>query len=155
MKWSANNKLSSCLLQTISTWCSSLWVRKMTCLRQKDRIPSSISSGNHYILPNITNLWNSPILLHLTNSHTRGVNPTMVINPLDGCQLCFLFRWNMPPPFKSITPSSLPAAELLFMNWTWSLGLWQHLTSHPRPSKTTLYAIKLPLSCYYPIWWLT
>lgn len=77
-----------------------VWNWKMTCLRQND---SQICCGNHFILPNITNLWNDPILLSLTDSHTRGANPTMVINPLDGCQLCFPLRWNMPAPFKSIT----------------------------------------------------
>lgn len=84
---------------------------------------------------------------------SRGANPTKGMNSADACQLHFLFRWNIPPPFNQLTPP--PPLQLLFMNWTQSPRLWQHLTSHLRPSRTTLCAIKVPLSCYYPPWWLT
>lgn len=85
-------------------------------------------------------------------SHTRGANPTMVINPMDGCQLCVSLRWNVPALLKSIT-NRPPSCWALIHEL--NPALWQHLTSHLRPSKLTLYFIKLPLSCYYPIWWLT
>lgn len=88
----------------------------------------------------------------MSGFHTGGDNPKMAINLQFGCQLHFPLRWYIPACLKSIT-FLLPSC--LFMNWTWSLGLWQHLTSHLRPSMSTLYSIKLPLSCYYPIWWLT
>lgn len=137
VKCSTINKLYSFCKQSApgAPLCVSAWGWKIACLRQKGRFPSSISCGNHSILPNITNLRTSPILLYLTSSNTRGANPTMVINLLDGCQLCFLFRWNMPPPLKSVTP---PPSQLLSSDlWTepgaWDYGnIWPPTFDPPR-----------------------
>lgn len=90
--------------------CLCLCEREIACLRQTDKIPTSMSCGNHFILPNITNHWNSSISMRPMNSHSKGANQATVINQLDSCQLCFLFGWNIPPPSKSITP---PPSHLL------------------------------------------
>ncbi len=115
-------------------------------LKTERQNPSSFSCGNHFIFFTVTNLWISPILLHLTSCHTGGANPTMVLSPLDGCQLCFLFRWNMPPPIKSITPSS----SQLLSSYLWTEpGVWDYGNIWPT-TFDPLRRPRTPLSCLPP-----
>ena len=117
------------------------------CMKPKNEyFKTKRQTRQSHFSPNITNLWKSPILMHLTNSHSRGANPTMVIKPLDGCQLHFLLRWNIPPLSNQLPPP--PSQLLSFYLWTEpGAGDYGNIwppTFHPPRRPCT------PLSCRSP-----